>query len=376
MRRTCVHRGSGECSCNLAWTRRGRERRFAELHVESVERQTGQSRANTALPIMMTMRFGRGLSWDDVIAGGLRGSIAIAMACAIWWLARRVPWPRPFRFSFVLAHVAAWWALAFTWCVATNLMIVVAGVASSDALLRGVDEHLLLGAFIYAFVAGPTYAANASARAAQAEATVARAEAVATSAQLAALRAQLHPHFLFNALHTVVQLIPMDPVRAAEAAEMVAGLLRTSLGEQRDEVLLDDEWRFVSRYLAVEQIRFGDRLLVRSEIAPELLDERVPSFALQTLVENAVQHGATPRVAPTEIVVSAASGPSELTLAVRNTGDAEPSTDATGSGTGLARLRERLAVLYGGAATLTARPLAEGGYEAVLVVPISRGSRA
>jgi hypothetical protein len=325
---------------------------------------------------MITMSSGLGVSWEEVIAGGLRGSVAIAMAWAIWWIARRVPWPRPFRLSFVLTHVAAWFSLAFIWGVATNALIAVAGVGTSHSLLYHVDEHLFVGAFIYVFVAGPTYAAGASARAAQAEATVARAEAVATRTQLAALRAQLHPHFLFNALHTVVQLIPVEPAKAAHAAEMVAGLLRTSIGEQRDEVLLDDEWRFVSRYLAVEQIRFGDRLQIRSEIPPDLLDERVPSFALQTLVENAVQHGATPRVAPTEIIVSAASSPNALTLAVRNTGDAKPSTNGAGSGTGLARLRERLAVLYGGAATLTTRPLVEGGYEAVLVVPLSRDSRA
>jgi two-component system LytT family sensor kinase len=329
---------------------------------------------------MITMRFGRGLTWEEITAGGFRGGIAIAMAGAIWWLVRRVPWPRPFRFSFVLMHVAAWFALGFIWCVATNGLIALAGLETADPLLTRLDEYLLLAAFVYVFVAGSTYAATASARAAKAEATVARAEAIATSTQLAALRAQLHPHFLFNALHTVVQLIPMDPAKAAEAAEMVAGLLRTSIGEQRDEVLLDDEWEFVSRYLAVEQIRFGDRLRIRSEIPPDLLDERVPSFALQTLVENAVQHGATPRVAPTEIVVSAAGGPDRLTLAVRNTGDsgdngdAKRSTNGAGSGTGLTRLRERLAVLYGGAATLTTRPLVEGGYEAVLVVPLSRGS--
>jgi two-component system LytT family sensor kinase len=320
------------------------------------------------------MRFGHRFTWEEMIAGGLRGSIAIAMACAIWWFVRRVPWPRPFRFSFVATHVAAWFAFALTWCVATNLMMAVTGVGNSDSLPDDLGMYLLFGAFIYVFVAGPTYAATASARAAQAEATVARAEAVATGTQLAALRAQLHPHFLFNALHTVVQLIPVEPVKAAEAAEMVAGLLRTSIGEERDEVLLDEEWRFVSRYLAIEQIRFGDRLQTRSEIPQDLLDERVPSFALQTLVENAVQHGATPRVAPTEIVVSAARGPNELTLAVRNTGDANAATNGSGNGTGLTRLRERLAVLYGGAATLTTRPLMEGGYEAVLVVPLSRSS--
>jgi hypothetical protein len=324
---------------------------------------------------MIGMRLGRGLTWDEMIAGGLRGGIAIGMACAVWWLARRLPWPRPFRFGFVLTHVAAWLALSLIWCVASNLVIAVAGVGFRS-WVWALDLHVFLGGFIYVFVAGPTYAATASERAARAEASVARAEAVAASTQLAALRAQIHPHFLFNALHTVVHLIPVEPAKAAEAAEMVAGLLRTSIGEQRDEVSLGDEWRFVSRYLAVEQIRFEERLQVRSEIPPDLLDERVPSFALQTLVENAVQHGATPRVSPTEIVVSAASGRNELTLAVRNTGDAEPATDGAGSGTGLARLRERLAVLYGGAATLTTRPLAEGGYEAVLVVPLSRGSRA
>jgi two-component system, LytTR family, sensor kinase len=321
------------------------------------------------------MRFGHGISWDESLVGGARSVIAIALAFAVWWMVRRVPWPRPFRFRFVLTHVAAWLALGFIWCVATNAFIAVVDLGPRGSLY-GLPDYLLFGSFIYMFVAGPTYASAASARAAQAEATVARAEAVATGAQLAALRAQLHPHFLFNALHTVVQLIPMEPAKAAEAAEMVAGLLRTSIGEQRDEVLLDDEWRFVSRYLAVEQIRFGDRLRIRSEIPPDLLDERVPSFALQTLVENAVQHGATPRVAPTEIVVSAATGPSELTLSVRNTGDSTPSTNGAGSGTALARLRERLAVLYGGAATLTTRPLLEGGYEAVLVVPLSGASRA
>jgi len=310
------------------------------------------------------------------MVGGLRGSIAVAMAWAIWWMVRRVPWPRPFRVSFVLTHVVAWLALAFAWCVATNALVALASVGTPYGLLYHLNEYLLLGAFIYVFVAGPTYAAAASARVSQSDAAVARAEAVATSTQLAALRAQLHPHFLFNALHTVVQLIPVEPEKAAEAAEMVAGLLRTSIGEQRDEVLLDDEWRFVSRYLAVEQIRFGERLRVRSEIPPDLLDERVPSFSLQTLVENAVQHGATPRVAPTEIVVSAASGTNALILAVRNTGDVNPSTNGAGSGTGLARLRERLAVLYDGAATLTTRPQADGGYEAVLVVPLSRVSRA
>ena len=140
---------------------------------------------------MITMRFGHGVSLEDIIAGGLRGGMAIAIACAIWWIVRRVPWPRPFRFSFVLMHVVACLALAFTWCVATNALITLAGLGSFD-VWRYLNDYLFLGAFLYMFVAGPAYAAAATARAAQAEATVARAQAVATGTQLAALRAQLH----------------------------------------------------------------------------------------------------------------------------------------------------------------------------------------
>jgi LytS/YehU family sensor histidine kinase len=222
----------------------------------------------------------------------------------------------------------------------------------------------------YGVIAGVSYAQDASAR-------VARAEAAAARTQLAALRAQVHPHFLFNALHTVVQLIPVDPARATEAAELVADLLRATLEEQRDEVTLDDEWGFVDRYLAVERIRFGERLIVRADMPDDLLGERVPAFALQTLVENAVRHGAAPRVAATVIAITAAGTASELTLSVRNSGDGKPApTSGAGTGTGLARLRERLAVLYGSAARLACGPAADGGFEAVLVVPRRRGRDA
>jgi LytS/YehU family sensor histidine kinase len=103
----------------------------------------------------------------------------------------------------------------------------------------------------------------------------------------------------------------------------------------------------------------------------------VPSFALQTLIENAVQHGAAPRVAPTEIAITGRRSNSELVISVRNSGDSGASRTngtgtGTGTGTGLARLRERLSVLYGDAATLVSRPIATGGYEAVLTVPRNR----
>ena len=305
-------------------------------------------------------------SYDEKVAAVVRPIVGIATAFLVYQVVRRVPWPRPFRMRFLAVHMIAAPTLAAVWGLSSWVIeTLVTGGDLGGLPGRQGEEMLAIGSYFYLVVAGASYAVESSARAA-------RAEAIAAQTQLAALRAQIHPHFLFNALHTVMQLVPADPVRAGHALELIAELLRTTLGDQREEVSLGDEWRFVSRYLALEQIRFGDRLVVRSDIAPHLLDARVPAFALLTLVENAVQHGAAPRAAPTEIRVVAANGASRLTLSVRNSGHAGPvraGLSTAGTGTGLARLRERLVALYGDAAQLETRPASDGGFEAVLVVP-------
>jgi two-component system LytT family sensor kinase len=297
-------------------------------------------------------------------------SAGAIVAFLVYRFVRRLPWPRRFRVSFLLINVLA--------AIATTLLWIGLSIAFESLFTGSLmntrtgtlfwRERISMGLFLYAVIAAITYPVEAAARAA-------RAEALAARTQLAALRAQIQPHFLFNALHTVVQLIPLDPNRAVEAAELIADLLRSTVEESRDEVTLDEEWRFVSRYLALERIRFGDRLVVRSDFAESVLDDRVPAFALQTLVENAVRHGAARRVAATEIAVIASASASELTLSVRNTDDGAPATAAP-AGTGLTRLRERLRVLYGDAARLAHGPTVDGAYEAVLVVPRNRRSDA
>ena len=286
-----------------------------------------------------------------------------AVAIAVFRLVPRVPWPRPIGWRFVALHLVAAPAAAALWFLLSLALESMIGGSSGLTLAERWQERMVIGSLFYVVIAGLAYSSHGAARAAQ-------AEAVAAQTQLATLRSQLQPHFLFNALHTIVQLIHVDQRRAAEAAELVAELLRRSLEEERDEVSLGDEWRFVSRYLAIEQMRFGERLVVSADLPPELEPEQVPSFALQTLVENAVQHGAAPRIAPTDIAITATRSDSGLVIAVRNSGDSQASRPGgKGTGTGLARLRERLSVLYGNAATLVAHPLTAGGYEAVLTVP-------
>ena len=159
-------------------------------------------------------------------AGALiRLATGLAIAWLVYRLARRMPWPSPFRLRFAALHLVAAPLAALAWFASTSALAALVlgwrtGVEQSDRLF----EYLFLGIIGYAIVVGVSHAMEGSARAA-------RAEAVAARAQLAALRAQVHPHFLFNALHTVVQLIPIDPPRAVEAAELVADLLRTTLEE-------------------------------------------------------------------------------------------------------------------------------------------------
>ena len=292
--------------------------------------------------------------------------VGFTVAVVVFRLVPRVPWPRPLNWRFVAGHVVAAPVVAALWLLVSLPVEWMVGGRSDVELATRSKEMMVIGSFFYVLIVGLSYSAHGARRAAQ-------AEAIAVQTQLATLRSQLQPHFLFNALHTIVQLIHIDPRRATEAAEMVADLLRRTLEEQRDEVPLRDEWSFVSRYLSVEQIRFGERLVVKAEIPPDLETERVPSFAVQTLVENAVQHGAAPRVAPTEIAITGTRSSSELVISVRNSGDNDaPRTNGNGTGTGLTRLRERLTVLYGGSATLVSGPAANGGYEAVLTVPRNR----
>jgi LytS/YehU family sensor histidine kinase len=295
-------------------------------------------------------------------------AVGCVVAVAVFRLVPRVPWPRPFGWRFVAVHVLAAPTAAALWLVISLPVEWLVGGHGDVSFAIRFKEMMVVGSFFYLLIAGLSYSAHGARRAAQ-------AEAIAAQTQLATLRSQLQPHFLFNALHTIVQLIHIDPRRATEAAEMVADLLRRTLEEQRDEVPLRDEWRFVSRYLAVEQIRFGERLVVKTELPPDLESERVPSFALQTLVENAVQHGAAPRVAPTQIAITGTKSTAELVISVRNSGDSDAlSPHGNGTGTGLTRLRERLTVLYGDSASLTSRPLTAGGYEAVLTIPRNRAS--
>ena len=207
----------------------------------------------------------------------------------------------------------------------------------------------------------------------------ARLETRLAEAQLQVLRLQLHPHFLFNTLHTISALMHKD-VRAADRMLALLGdLLRDSferVGAQ--EVSLKQELGFLDRYLEIERTRFRDRLTVTLNIDPETLDAEVPNLLLQPLVENAIRHGLGKRQDAGHIEIVARRQYERLDLRIRDDGPGLPEDTQTAlrKGVGLANTEARLEQLYGANHRFDLRNRPEGGLEVALEIPFRLRSDA
>ncbi len=167
-------------------------------------------------------------------------------------------------------------------------------------------------------------------------------------AQLQALQMQLNPHFLFNTLHAISSLMHKDVEAADRMIAQLGDLLRYTLeSTDTQEVPLKQELDFLERYLEIEQARFGDRLTVRMNIAPDTLTARVPNLILQPLVENAIHHGVEPHAKPGEIELHTWRENGSLHLEVTDNGSGLQGAKSSGTGIGLSNTRARLQQLYG-----------------------------
>ncbi|MGE3616210.1 MAG: sensor histidine kinase [Gemmatimonadales bacterium] len=206
------------------------------------------------------------------------------------------------------------------------------------------------------------------------EAQAARLEALATRARLEALASRLQPHFLFNALHAAGALIDESPGKARAMLVELGDLLRRLLADPDVvEVSLADELALLEHYLAIERIRFADRLVVETAVPPELGAVRVPRLLLQPLVENALRHGLARRAGPGRVRISGRRDGEVVRLRVWNDGVLDPEAR---DGHGLAMTRARLTARFGDAARLSLGP-AEEGVAAEIVLPAdAAGGRA
>lgn len=249
-----------------------------------------------------------------------------------------------------------------------------------------VSRYLLQDVFLYwAGVAGLQAVWRERALHAR-ELAAARLAEELSAARLIALQAKLEPHFLFNALNTAVMLVrDGSPAQAVDVLVRLAELLRAMLAHAPDAatlVPLDTEFQFLRQYLAIEQARFEDRLVVRLTSNDTCREAAVPFLIVQPLVENALRHGIAGRrgAGPGLLTVSASreGGALRIDVTDNGTGLVSPAVADSGSGhgRGLANVRERLRAHYGEAASLRLDAVPSGGTVAAVLLPWSTAAGA
>lgn len=316
---------------------------------------------------------GRPTEWEH--------AVVISMASAWLWVPLTPPIVRlTERFSLgrerlplhLAVHVVG--ALVVVSVRAAAVMLLDGWVGWYDSLppLRVVLVQSLLNNFmLYWMIAGVAHA-GLYARRERRRATEAAALSTAlVEAQLTALKAQLHPHFLFNALGSISELVHLDPERADRMLVKLSALLRRALAAaSAQEVTLAEELSFLEPYLEIQQVRFADRLTVRWDIDPRARNALVPHLALQPLLENAVVHGVAPRAGAGSVVVAARVVGDRLALAVRDDGVGDAARVRAGAGVGLTNTRARLERLHGADHRFTVRDVDGGGVEVELDLPL------
>ena len=194
-------------------------------------------------------------------------------------------------------------------------------------------------------------------------------------AQLRALKMQLHPHFLFNTLHSISSLVLEDPPKANSMIARLGDFLRLTVENSEQQlVTLKEETEFLRCYLEIEQVRFGDRLTVVFELEPQTLSAHVPHLILQPVVENAIQHAIAPRAVRGHINIEAKRLGGWLRVAVSDNGPGISSNSILPAKkcVGLANVRTRLQQIYGPDFRFELMNGGNGGVTVVMEIPFQR----
>jgi two-component sensor histidine kinase len=302
-----------------------------------------------------------------------------ALTPITFYLGTRYPLRRPIPPRNLLVHLGGALVLCIGWAAAGHTMRIVLGMYSPNSdrtrqLASWLLTSLPWSVFMYFAVLGCVHAFAFFVEARDREAQAARLSAQLAEARLGALRMQLNPHFLFNSLNAITVLVrDADTKSAVRMLERLGDVLRQVLRtDQTHEITLDQELNFLEQYLAIEQVRFSDRLRPRFTIDDTLRDAAVPSFIMQPLVENALRHGIAKRTDAGDLEIGARREDDLLVLWVRDDGPG-PSAEMR-EGVGLTNVRERLATQYGNAASLALASSETGGTLATIRIPYRRAN--
>jgi two-component system, LytTR family, sensor histidine kinase AlgZ len=286
-----------------------------------------------------------GVAWQDAARGLVPACALEAFLCLTPWYLCRV---RPMR------QVERALPPALAAAAMTGGVFLAAARLTAPALAAQSLVLFALGALLYLLSTGLHYAAVASLEQREAERRAEEARTLARESQLQALKFQLNPHFLFNSLHSIAALVTIDGQRAREMCIRLSDFLRAGLGlGDRESIPLREELALARSYLAVERVRFGERLRLEESIAAESEDCMVPALILQPLVENAVKHGVASLIEGGAIRLYTRRNGGAVAIEIENEYEKEDAAP-TRAGIGLAHVQRRLAVRYGADASFDA----------------------
>jgi signal transduction histidine kinase len=286
------------------------------------------------------------------------------------WPIRSERWVRR-----ALLHLAAAYAVSF---VGTFLAWVLhpLGMGQPPMALSSVVRNTFItvdfGAANYALIILFQHAREYYVRYEESRVRTARLEAQLATAQLQALKMQLHPHFLFNTLHAISELVHEDPNAAESMITRLSDFLRLTLENVGvTEVTLREEMDFLKRYLEIEKMRFDDQLDVDFEVEPAALEAKVPNLILQPLVENAIKHGLSRRSDTGLLRIGAQRNKAMLCMKVFDNGPGVNPEDRKQlrRGVGLTNTQERLKRLYEQNYLLALMNAPAGGFEVTIQIP-------
>lgn len=292
------------------------------------------------------------LSWQMV-----SGYIWFGLSPIILWLARKFPFEAGKWKKSLAVHVFGSLVIAFLQQAMDTFILTKLGYPPGrqfesffDAYQFFVVVNLHFSILIYLGVVGIRSAFGYYQKYRERELRTSQLETQLATTRLQILKTQLHPHFLFNTLNAISELIHKDPEAAERMIGDLSDLLRMSFEKlEVQEVALKQELEFLKKYLEIEQMRFHDRLRIEMKIAPETLDAKVPNMILQPLVENAIKHGLAPRSQGGKIEIGAHRANGSLQLSVSDDGVGVPFGDVESilEGVGLSNTKRRLRHLYG-----------------------------
>lgn len=298
----------------------------------------------------------------------------------LWRLGARAPSSTTFTTKVISVHitVAAVLGVVHLWLLwgVGYVSLGVSGYMSSALIWRYLMNVNRYGIeiLIYGFVFGIIGIVQHEIRAQREKMKSLELERQLSAAQLRALQMQVEPHFLFNTLNAITTLVELG--RQPEAVEMLSHLnaiLKSTLKRTAPEkVPLAQELEIVENYLAIEQVRFADRLRIEIKVEPGALDSLVPCFLLQPIVENAIRHGIAHCESDGLVQASARRDGNLLRLEVRDSGKGLNGETKPGNGIGLKNTRERLAHFYDKTYDMRAEPLESGGFEVAIAIPYER----